>query len=185
MTICRTIKKTLAFCVVFSFGMSNIMAQKEYHLGAKDCAIVAFHILDDQFCASTTMLNIFDSTPYTYNIFLCNIDSIMTIHSVGGYVDVPWFNKVNFILIDDTIQLKADSIYMGSVEVEFDMDYVVLNTIIERDSRIVDKNDGHPRPSGFLCECDMPNTKALSICENYKKMIIERIEQYKKYKNQK
>ena len=184
MAICKTNKKTLAFCVCIMCGISNIMAQKEYYLGARDCAIVTFHILNEQSCASITKMNIFDSTQYTHNLFLCNIDSVMIIHSVGGYVDASWFKKVHFILIDDTIQLNADSSYMGSVGVEFDMEYVVLNAVIEKDVLVLNMRDGHPRPAGFICDCEITDKKTMSICEDYRNMIMEKIEHCKLYWNQ-
>lgn len=177
-------KRKIVFCAIFFLvGISsNLYAQKEYHLSYRDAAIVFFQILDNQYCSSITQFDIFDSVSYTHNIFPCKIDSVLIVHSVGEYVDTAWFNKVHFIFIDDTIQLHEDSSYMGSVEVEFDMEYVVLNRIIEKDVLVLNIRDGHPRPAGFLCDCENIDKKTLSICEDYKSMVIKKLNYCKKNK---
>lgn len=177
MAIYSEMKKKIVFCAIFFLvGIdSNLIAQKEYHLGSRDAAIVFFHILDNQYCSSITQFDIFDSVPYTHNIFPCNIDSVQIVHAEGGYVDTAWFNKVLFILIDDTIQLHTDRGYIGSVEVEFDMEYVVLNAVIEKDVLVLNMRDGHPRPAGFLCDCEITDKKTMLICEKYKNTVVEKI----------
>lgn len=183
MAICGETKKKIVFYAIFLLvGMSpNLNAQKEYHLGSRDGAIVFFHILDDQYCSSITRFDIFDSVPYSHNIFPCQIDSVLILHAEGGYVDATWFGKVQYILIDDTTQLHADRSYMGSVEVEFDMEYVILNAVIEKDERVLNIKDGHPRPAGFLCECEITDKKTMSLCEEYKHMITAKINYCKMY----
>ncbi len=177
MIICSEIKKKYVFsAIVFLIGLRpSLIAQKEYRLSSMDAAIVSFHILDNQYCSSITQFDIFDSISYTYNIFPCKIDSVLMVHAVGGYIDTRWFKKVHFILIDNTTQLYADSSYMGSVGVEFDMEYVVLNVIIEKDVLVLNMRDGHPRPAGFLCDCEITDKETISICEDYKNRIIEKI----------
>lgn len=178
MIICSEIKKKLLFsAIIFLLGISpSLIAQKEYYyLRSMDAAIVSFHIMDNQHCSSITKFDIFDSITYTYNIFPCKIDSVLMVHAVGGYIDSIWFNKVHYILIDDTTQLHSDSTYIGSVEVEFDMEYVVLNVIIGKDVLVLNMRDGHPRPAGFLCDCEITDKETMSICDEYKKRIIEKI----------
>ena len=174
----NNIKKIFYALLLMSIG-SNLVAQREYHLGSRDAAIVFFHILNNQYCSSIVQFDIFDSLPYTHNIFPCLIDSVYLMHAEGGYVDTSWFDKVHFILIDDTTWLKTDTCYIGSVEIEFDMEYVVLNAIIKHDEYIMNIRDGHPRPAGFLCDCEITDNNTKTICENYKKTITEKINQCK------
>ncbi len=187
MAIYSEMKKKIVFCAIFFLvGIgSNLFAQKEYHLGSRDAAIVYFQILDNQYCSSITQFDIFDSVPYTHNIFPCKIDSVQIVHAESGYVDTAWFNKVLFILIDDTIQLHADSSYIGSVEVEFDMEYVVLNAVIGKDVLVLNIRDGHPRPAGFLCDCEIKDKKTMLICENYKNTVVKKINYCKNNWNRK
>lgn len=185
MAICKEIKIKIVFIsILFLVGISSSLnAQKEYYLGSRDAAIVSFQILDNQYCSSMTQFDIFDSVLYTRNIFPCKIDSILMVHAEGGYVDTSWFNKVHFIFIDDTIQLHAYSSYIGSVEVEFDMEYIVLNAIIEKDVLILNMKDGHPRPAGFLCDFEVTDKRTTIICEDYKKRIIEILNYCKRHRN--
>ena len=168
-------KNKKVILVLLIANIFNINAQDVYYLGSRDCVIASFCLLNEHHCSSITNYDIFKSLPYTQNIYHCQIDSILMIHADGGYIDASWFNKVRFILIDDTLLLHSDTTYIGSLDVEFDMDYVVLTATINKSTNIVNEMDGHPRPAGFLCDCDMQDKKTFVICENYKKMIADKL----------
>ena len=69
MAICGGINKKIVFCAFFLLTgiTSNLNAQKEYHLGPWDGAIVIFQVLDTQYCSLSTQYNITDSVYFTRN----------------------------------------------------------------------------------------------------------------------
>lgn len=177
--------------IFFLFVVSGIdvLAQKEYKLGAFDCAIVIFHISDTCPCSSYSDIDIFDSV-YTKKIYPCQIDSVVVIHAVNDYLDTSWFSGVRYIITDDSVMLQMNKQYIGSINVGFDMDYIELHVLLDTNTKIIDLNDGHPRPSAFLCvklsdvavlkwmrihDKDEDYEEFIKRCEKLKELMMERL----------
>ena len=146
-----------------TLSVENVGAQpypKEYLLGGNDCAIVKFHITDTCPCASYQDYYIYhdyytypDSLKYGKKIFACKIDSLIMMHAVGDYINWDWLRKVNYIVVRDSISFVDNMTQIGSILVEFDMDYVILTALLDEKTQIVEiYKDGHTHPAGFACD---------------------------------
>lgn len=152
--------------------ISQSSAQDTIVLKSYDCAIVKLHIIDDCPCSH---INLFgrDNHERHNNFVKVSIDSVLLIHVADDFINNLYLQEeIRYLSIPDSFDLHMDTSYIASVGVEFDMNYVVFNYFVERET-IFTENERYPVQAGFACESDSTQSPSCLYNENLTKKSIE------------